>query len=145
MEVPLTEFGLRWFRQRHHSRRTRVEVLHEALDGATLTGGVTPLEQDHVLGAAVPCPVLEFQQLDLQLVLLGFVLIAFHPLLVGIVLPPGLDRVATGIDQIRVRTVLVMPHGVPAMQQVVQVLAEVLADQHMASIDPSAGHQVTRR
>jgi hypothetical protein len=40
---------------------TRVQVLHEPLDGATLAGGVAALEEDHVFAGGVLGPVLELQ------------------------------------------------------------------------------------
>jgi len=41
------------------------------------------LEEDHVLGLGVLRPVLELQQLDLELVLLLLVDVAVEPLVVG--------------------------------------------------------------
>ncbi|MNI86147.1 hypothetical protein D3C73_1432110 [compost metagenome] len=67
-------------------------MLSETLDGAAFAGGVTSLENDDVLEPKVLAPVLELQQFDLQAVLLDLVLIAGHPLLVGIVLVPRLHR-----------------------------------------------------
>jgi hypothetical protein len=71
VEVPLAALGLRGLGQRDDPGGARVEVLHEPLDRAALARGVAALEQDHVLGAGVLRPVLELQQLDLQLVLLS--------------------------------------------------------------------------
>ena len=105
-------------------------MLHEPLDRAALPGGVAALEQDHVLGARVLRPVLELQQLDLQLVLLFFVDVAIEPLVVGVVLAPGLDRIAPRVDQVRVGEVFVVPHAVAVAQQMVEVLAEVLTNHH---------------
>ena len=65
-------------------------------------------------------PVLELQQLDLQPVLLLFVVIAVHPLLVRVVGAPGFDRVAARIDQIGIRTVLVVADGIAVTNELAQ-------------------------
>jgi hypothetical protein len=132
MEVPLAALSVGRPGQRHHPRGPRVEVLHEALDRAALTGRVTILEQDHVLGAGFLCPVLKLQQLDLERVLLPFVLIAFHPLLVRIVGTPRFDRIATRVNEIRIRAVLVVTHRVPVAQNLLKIFAKVL-DNHAAA------------
>jgi acetyl-CoA acetyltransferase len=111
VEVPLATLGLRGLGQGDDPGGARVEVFGEPLDGAALAGGVAALEQDHVLGGGVLRPVLELQQLDLQLVLLLLVGVAVEPLVVGVVLAPGLDRVAAGVDQVRVGMVRVVPHA----------------------------------
>ena len=77
-------------------------------------------------------PVLELQQLDLQQVLLLLVVVAVHPLVVRVVLAPGLDRVAARIDQIGVGAVLVVADGVAVTHKLVEVLAEVLDDHRAA-------------
>jgi hypothetical protein len=53
MEVPLAALGLGRLGQGHDACCPWVEVLHEALDGAALTGRVTALEQDHMFGAGL--------------------------------------------------------------------------------------------
>ena len=131
VEVPLASLGLGGLGERDDAGGARVEVLGEPLDRAALAGGVAALEEDHVLGAGVLRPVLELQQLDLQLVLLLLVDVAVEPLVVGVVLAPGLDRVAAGVDEIGVRQVLVVPDAVAVAQQMVQVLPEVLSDQQI--------------
>jgi hypothetical protein len=105
--------GVRRFGQGDNARGSRIEVLHEALDGAALASCVTALEQDHVLGAGFLRSVLEFEQLNLQRGLLILVLVAFHPLVVRVVDTPGLDWIATGIYEIRIRAVLVVADAVP--------------------------------
>src|SRR5271166_2796172 len=42
LEIPLRALALARLLQRHNARAARVEMLHEALDGAALAGGVTP-------------------------------------------------------------------------------------------------------
>ena len=91
----------------------------------SFAGGVAALEEDQVLGVRVLRPVLELQQLDLQLVLLLLVDVAVEPLVVGVVLAPGLDRVAPRVDEVGVGEVLVVPDAVAVTQQMVQVLPEV--------------------
>src|SRR5271166_4541375 len=66
LEIPLRALALVRLLQRHDARAARVEMLHEALDGAALAGGVTPLEQNHDLFAGFLDPVLRFQELRLQ-------------------------------------------------------------------------------
>jgi hypothetical protein len=110
-------------------------VLHEPLDGAPLAGSVAALEHNDVLGGRVLRPVLELQQLDLQLILFLLVAVPVEPLRVGVVLAPGLHRAAPRVDQIWIGQVLVVLHAVTVAQQMVQVLTEVLM-RHTSSIDP---------
>jgi len=84
LEVPLAALGLAGFFQRHHARAARVEVLHEALDGAALAGGVAALEDDDHPLAGFLDPVLQLQQFDLQLELVLLVGGAAQQVLVGI-------------------------------------------------------------
>ena len=70
LEVPLAALDLARLFQRHHARAARIEVLHEALDGAALAGRVAPLEQDHHALAGLLHPGLQLEQFDLQLVFL---------------------------------------------------------------------------
>src|SRR5699024_3477596 len=102
-----------------------VEMLGEALDGAALAGGVPALEDDDRLLIVVLEPVLVLQQLDLQLVLLALVLVAVHAGLVGVPLLPGVDGVALGIDEVRIRGVAVQDR-VPLLAQMLDVLAQAL-------------------
>jgi hypothetical protein len=90
LEVPLAQFGGRRLGQRDHARRARVQVLGEPLDRAALARGVAALEQDDVAHVVVLAPVLELEELDLELVLLGLVLLAAQQRVVGVVLAPGL-------------------------------------------------------
>ena len=94
LEVPLGRLPLARLLQRHHPGAARVEVLHEPLDGAALAGGVAPLEQDHQPLARLLDPVLQLQQLDLQQPLGVVVLVARHPVVVGVVLAPRVHRLA---------------------------------------------------
>ena len=79
LEEPLPALVIRGLVQRHHASATRVQVLHVALDGAALAGGVTALEQDHDFLAALAHPVLYLEQFDLQLFFLRLVFGAAHP------------------------------------------------------------------
>src|SRR4051794_26659763 len=135
VEVPLAALGLGGLGERDDAGGTGVEVLGEPLDGAALARGVAALEEDQVLGPGVLGPVLELQQLDLQLVLLLLVDVAVEPLVVGVVLAPRLDRVAAGVDEVRVGEVLVVPDAEAVTQQMVEVLPEVLP-YHLPSIGP---------
>ena len=78
-----------------------------------------------MLAVGLSRPLLELQQLDLQEVLLDVVLLAVEALVVGVVLAPGLDGVAQGVDEVGVRA-LVVTHGVPLVVQGGEVLTEVL-------------------
>ena len=69
-------------------------------------------------------PVLELQQLDLEQVLLLVVLLARHPLVVRVVLPPGVDGPAVRVDEHRV-VVVVLADRVAVDVQPVDVLADV--------------------
>ena len=102
LEVPLATLSLGGLGQGHDSRPTRVEVLHEPLDGAALAGRVAPLEQDDQALVGVLDPLLELQQLDLQQPLHSLVVLAGHPLPVGVALPPGVDGCAVDPEQHRV-------------------------------------------
>jgi hypothetical protein len=110
VEVPLAAFSFGRLGQSDDPRGTRVEVLHKPFDCAALAGCIAALEQDHVLGASLLRPVLKLQQLDLKCVLFPFVVFAVHPFLVRIIRAPGLDWVAARVDQIRIRTMLIVPH-----------------------------------
>ena len=84
LEVPLPPLLVGRLLERDHTRAARVEVLHEALDGAALARGVATLEQDHDARAGLLHPRLQLQQLDLQAVLLPLVALAREQVLVGI-------------------------------------------------------------
>ena len=66
-------------------------------------------------------PVLQLQQLDLQQALLAVVLGAGHPLVVRVVLAPGVDRLAVRVEQDRVVVVVVVD---PVVAEVVQYVFE---------------------
>jgi hypothetical protein len=53
VEVPLASLRLSRLAQRDDTGRTRIEMLHEPLDGAALAGCVATLEQDHMLGTSL--------------------------------------------------------------------------------------------
>ena len=83
-------------------------MLHKALNGAALAGGVATLEHDHMAGAGAFGVFLQLQQLDLQAPLQRLVFVAWHPVVVGVALAPRLDIVALPIQQDRVVVVLVV-------------------------------------
>lgn len=64
-----------------------------------------------------------------------FVGVPVEPLVVGVVLAPGLHRVAAGIDQVGIGEMLVVPHAVAVPPQLFQILPEVLVG-HPSIIDP---------
>src|SRR5665648_773416 len=82
LEVPLRLLAVARSGQGGDAHDARVQVFREALDGATLAGGVAALEDDRDPQALVLDPLLELDELDLQLVELRFVGLALH-LLVG--------------------------------------------------------------
>jgi hypothetical protein len=65
LEIPLRLLEVGGLFQRHHPRTARVEVFHEPLDAAALSGGVAALEHDDVPGTRALAPVLQLEQLDL--------------------------------------------------------------------------------
>jgi hypothetical protein len=69
-------------------------VLHEPLDRAALAGRVAALEDDDQPLTGVLDPLLKLQQLDLQQPLLPVVVVAVHPLVVRVALPPGVHGAA---------------------------------------------------
>ena len=58
-----------------HAKDARADTLQDALDHAALTRSVSSFENDHNAGVGRPNPVLELDQLNLQLENLGLVLI----------------------------------------------------------------------
>src|SRR5262249_60004847 len=74
LEVPLASFALARCRQGDDRRTPGVQVLHEALDRAALTGGIAALEEHDQLPTRVPQPRLSLQQLDLEIPLLDLLL-----------------------------------------------------------------------
>ena len=65
-EVPLSALVLGRLLKGDDPRATRVEVFHEALDGATLARCVAAFEDNDELEALLLDVVLELEQLDLQ-------------------------------------------------------------------------------
>ena len=108
LEIPLSLFGLGGFLQCHDPRTARVQVFHEALDGAALAGGVASFEQNHVTHAGALGPPLQLQQLDLQQTLLALVLATRHALVVWVALAPGLHGIAVLVQQDGIVVVLVV-------------------------------------
>ena len=65
LEVPLATFSLVRRGEGYDGGHSRVQVLHEPLDGSALAGRVTPLEQDDQPLARFGDPGLRLDQLDL--------------------------------------------------------------------------------
>ena len=61
LEVPLAALGVGGFFQRHQARTTRVQVLHEAFDGAALAGCISAFKQNHNALAGLFGPALQFE------------------------------------------------------------------------------------
>ena len=76
LEIPLPALGVGRFFERHQARATRIQVLHEALDRAALTGRVATFKQNHDALAEFLGPILQLEQFDLQLVFLRFIAFA---------------------------------------------------------------------
>ena len=83
-----------------------------------------PSKSSTCLVSGVGGPGLELQQLDLEEVLGLVVLLARHPLVVGVVLAPGVDGPARRVDEDRV-VVVVLADRVAVDVQPVDVLANV--------------------
>ena len=86
-------------------------MFHEPIDGAALACGFTALEHDDVPVPVRLAPLLQLQQFDLQQPLLLLVLVAPHPLVVRVVLPPGVDGDAVSVEQDGV-VIVVVVHAV---------------------------------
>jgi phosphoserine phosphatase len=114
LEVPLATLGFSGLLQRHHTRTAGVQVLHEALDGAALAGGVAALEQDHHALPGLLDPGLQLEQFDLQAVLL---------LLVAACATSGL----TDIDDTLTRDGAIEPVALRALQALRAAGVPVLA------------------
>jgi hypothetical protein len=82
------------------------------LDRTALAGRVAALEQHHDPLAGVLDPGLHLQQLDLQGPLADLVLLALHPLGVGVVLAPGVDLPTVRAEQQRL-VVVELAHRQP--------------------------------
>ncbi|MCY1403690.1 hypothetical protein D9M71_188790 [compost metagenome] len=78
LEVPLAALGVAGFLQRHHPRAARIEMFHEALDGAALARRVTTFEQHDDALPGFLDPVLHLEQFHLQLLLELLVLLALQ-------------------------------------------------------------------
>jgi hypothetical protein len=100
LEVPLTAFHLARFLQSDHARAPRVEVLHHALDGATLAGRIASFKQYDDALTGFLGPGLQLEQLDLQQVFVGFVDAARQQVLVGVgAAAPVLGQLFVGVDR----------------------------------------------
>src|SRR6056297_1286604 len=83
LEIPLCGLGVGGFGERHHPRAARVEVLAEPLDGAALSGGIAPLEDDGHARTGLARPVLEFDQFDLEVLKFLFIDLLGHAFGIG--------------------------------------------------------------
>ena len=84
LEVPCTELTLSRFFQSNDACSAGIEMLHEATDGAALSGCVAAFEQNNDFLSSLLDPVLKFQKLDLKKIFFFFVDLAAHAVLVGI-------------------------------------------------------------
>ena len=78
LKIPLAFFDFIGLFQSHHARTTRIQMLHKALNRATLACGIASFKQTH---NALPCffhPRLHFQQLNLQQLLVVLIHTAAH-------------------------------------------------------------------
>lgn len=66
LEVPFTELTLSRFFQSNDACSAGIEMLHEATDGAALSGCVAAFEQNNDFLSSLLDPVLKFQKLDLK-------------------------------------------------------------------------------
>ena len=85
LEVPLPLFFFGRFFKCHDTGPARVEVFHEAFDGATLAGRVPALTKQHDPLPGFLDPALHLEQFNLQLLLFRLVLVAPHFFRVGVV------------------------------------------------------------
>ena len=84
LKEPLSLFGVRGVSQSHDARAARIHVFHEALNGASLTCGVTALKKDDYLLALFLHVLLQFQKLNLKPVELFFVKVVVVAVRIGI-------------------------------------------------------------
>ena len=115
-------------------------MLGEPLDGAALAGRIPALEHDDQPLPSGLDPVLELQRLDLQQALGPLVLLAPHPLGVGIALPPGIHRPTIGTHQHRLVLVAVVHAQLRQLRQQVAGLGrsldvDDLVSAHLESFD----------
>lgn len=108
LEVPLSALAFGRLLQGDHPGTTRVEVLGEPLDGATLARGVTALEDDDEPTPGLLDPALQLQQFYLLEPLVQVVLPALHAPVVRVVLPPGVHGSSVRPDQHRIVVVRVV-------------------------------------
>ena len=134
LEVPLPELTGGRHVERNDPGRSWVQVLGEPLDRAALAGGVASFEDDDVAHSDVLTPVLQLQQLDLQSVLLLLVGVPVKQLVVRVVLPPGLHRLAARVDEQRI-SALAASHRVSLGDQAVDVLPQVVLDVELEVLD----------
>ncbi|CKT06940.1 Uncharacterised protein [Mycobacterium tuberculosis] len=64
--VPLTPLAIRRRGQCRDTSHSRVEVLGDPFDGATLTSSVTAFEDDHQTRTRMPGPLLQLHEFCLQ-------------------------------------------------------------------------------
>ena len=94
------------------------------LDGAALACGIATLEHDDAPVAVGLAPLLQLQQFDLQQSLLLLVVVTLHPLVVRVVLPPGVDDFAAGLNQQHRVVIVVVTDGVATVVLCVQHAAK---------------------
>jgi len=65
LEIPLRLLALRRGAQSNYAADARVQLLRDALDRATLSGGIPAFEQDHDFQPAVANPFVKLHEFDL--------------------------------------------------------------------------------
>ena len=102
LEIPLPLLTLGRDIERDDPRGPGIQMLHEALDSAAFAGGIPTLEYNDEAAAPILHPVLQLEQFDLEDPFRMIVFLAAQPLVIGIVLPPGIHQAAVGIAEHRV-------------------------------------------
>ena len=123
LEVPFPVLALARFLQSYHRRAPGVQVLGEAFDRPALASRVSSFEEDDDALARVLDPVLQLQQLDLELPFDHLVVGPGHPLGVGVALPPGVDETTVLPSQHRLVIVVALVED-----ELVEVLGQVHVD-----------------
>src|SRR6185312_14227286 len=112
LEIPLPPLALGWYIKGYNSRRAGIQVLHETLDCAALTRGVTAFEYHYDAAAGILDPVLQLKQFHLEHTLRVVVFFTAHPVGVGILLTPGVHLAPVRVAEHRVVLVgIVHPHA----------------------------------
>jgi hypothetical protein len=77
-------------------------VLHEALDGTSLTRSIPAFEDNHKAAARILHPILQLEQFDLEQPFLVIVFLAAQPFSIGVIFPPGVHQASVSVTEHRV-------------------------------------------